>query len=141
MHNNKELHLTCNCQTHELHIEREDSPEFDYLDRLWYASFWLRGTSSEKSFKQILRLLWQVIRTGSPYGDEVVLDKAGLEELLVYIQEQLKPFELPKPPEGGTGSSAALPKVKLPSLATINESFGAKKKKKKCHKSADGLNR
>jgi hypothetical protein len=124
MHDNKDIHLTCNCQTHELHIERD--PEFDNIGKLWYASFWLRGTSSEKSFKQTLRLIWQVIRHGSPYGDEVILDRAGLEELSAYIQEQLKSFELPKPPKGGTGSSA-LPKMELPGASTISESFGPKK--------------
>jgi hypothetical protein len=84
MHNDKELHLTCGCHNHELHLEKDCCG-----DPMWYGSFWIRGYSGEKSWRWTLRQLWQILKTGRPYGDEVVLSKEHLEELQVYVQEQL----------------------------------------------------
>ena len=87
MHNDKEIHLTCECHSHELHIERDT---FDGDEHpMWYGSFWMRGYS-EKKWTWRWRVLWHVLKTGRPYGDEVVLSREHLEELSKYVQEQLK---------------------------------------------------
>ena len=39
MHNDKELHLTCGCHSHEFHIEKDCAGDYS----IWYGSFWLRG--------------------------------------------------------------------------------------------------
>lgn len=88
MHNDKELHLTCSCHSHELHIERDDLSE-EKIHSVWYGSFWIRGYRGEKSWRWSLRQMWEILKTGKPYGDEVVLSKEHLEELQVYVQEQL----------------------------------------------------
>ena len=87
MHDDKDLHLTCECHSHELHIERDPLSNKD--DYMWYGSFWMRGYS-EKNWKWKWRVLWEVLKTGKPYGDEIVLSKEQMQELLVYCQEQLK---------------------------------------------------
>jgi hypothetical protein len=84
MHNNKELHLTCSCHGHQLHFERDDNPT------MWFVSFWQRGMGSMRSLRWTLQQMWQLLKTGHPYyNDDVILDKEHLEELQVYIQEQL----------------------------------------------------
>ena len=86
MHDNKEIHLECECHSHALHIER-DSYDKDHCQ--WYGSFWMRGYDA-KDWKWKWKVLWHVLRTGKPFGDEVVLSKEHLQELSDYIQEQLK---------------------------------------------------
>ena len=90
MHDDKELHITCDCHSHELHFERD--PFFDAGDHIWYGSFWMRGYK-EKIFGWRWKQAWHIIRTGRPYGDEVVLKKKDMQELLEYIQAQLKATE------------------------------------------------
>jgi hypothetical protein len=41
MKKENELHLTCSCHTHELHIEK------DHEDDMWYVSFWQRGYTTD----------------------------------------------------------------------------------------------
>lgn len=89
MHNDTEIHLTCSCQSHELHIEREIVPPFDKCDPMWYGSFWLRGYK-DTGWKWRWRVLWHILKTGKPYGDEIVMTKENLQELSDYIQKQLE---------------------------------------------------
>ncbi len=87
MHNDKEIHLECECHSHALHIERD--PCFDKGDPLWFGSFWERGYYQRK-WTWRWRQAWNTLWSGRPYGDEVVLKKEQLEELSQYIQKQLQ---------------------------------------------------
>jgi hypothetical protein len=84
MKKDNELHLTCSCHTHELHFEK------DFEDEMWYVSFWQRGYVSETSWRYRIKCIWHILKTGRPYGDEVVLEKKDLIELKEYIDEQIK---------------------------------------------------
>ena len=77
------LHLTCDCHTHELHFEK------DFEDEMWYVSFWQRGYASETSWVYRLKCIWQILKTGRPYGDEVILSKEDLLKLDEYIKNQM----------------------------------------------------
>jgi hypothetical protein len=83
MHKEKELHLTCECHTHELHFEK------DYEEEMWFVSFWQRGYAVDTSWIYKLKCIWHILKTGRPYGDEVILNKKHLEELRNYIEDQL----------------------------------------------------
>lgn len=83
MKKDNELHLTCACNCHELHIEKDNG--FNQ----WYISFWQRGYITEKSWAYRLKCIWHILRTGRPYGDEVVLETADMVELNRYIKHQL----------------------------------------------------
>lgn len=87
MHDKNEIYLECDCHSHALHIEKD--PCFEKEDPIWYGSFWMRGYD-KNDWKWKWRIVWEVIKTGRPYGDEVVLRRKHLQELLEYIQEQLK---------------------------------------------------
>jgi hypothetical protein len=92
MYNKKELHLTCSCHTHELHIERD----MDDTVPMWFGSFWIRGYSGKHDWKFRARMIWQILKTGTPYGDEIVLERKDMEELLTYVQEQVKLTKITK---------------------------------------------
>jgi hypothetical protein len=80
---NNELHLTCSCHSHELHVEK------DREDDMWYISFWQRGYTTDTSWKYRLKCIWYILKNGRPYGDEVILEKKDLIELKQYVDEQL----------------------------------------------------
>lgn len=83
MKKENELHLTCSCHSHELHIEK------DHEDDMWYVSFWQRGYITETSWKYKLKCIWYILKHGRPYGDEVVLEKKDLIKLKEYMDDQL----------------------------------------------------
>ena len=83
MKNNK-LHLTCECHTHELHLES------DHELNMWYISFWQRGYATESSFSYKLKCIWHILKHGRPYGDEVILNKDDLIKLKKYIDKELE---------------------------------------------------
>ena len=85
MQKNDELHITCDCHTHELHFERDSDGDIDN----WYVSFWQRGYYSTTGWKWRLRCIWNIIKTGRPYGDEVVLSRPQMKELFDYVNKQL----------------------------------------------------
>lgn len=87
MKDNKKLHLTCSCASHELHFEREAD---DFSFPLWYISFWIRGYPQSPTWKYRLRCIWQILKRGEPYGDEVVLERKDLQELKEYVDNQLE---------------------------------------------------
>ena len=78
-----ELHVTCSCHSHELHFDKDT--EID----MWYVSFWQRGYVVETSWRYRLKCIWHILKTGRPYGDEVVLEKKDLIELKEYVDKQL----------------------------------------------------
>ena len=84
MKKGNELHLTCSCHCHQLHLEKDEEVG------MWYVSVWQRGYSIETSWRYRFRCIWHILKTGRPYGDEVVLEKQDMVELKEYIDEQLK---------------------------------------------------
>lgn len=78
-----ELHVTCSCHSHELHFEKDC--EYD----MWYISFWQRGYTDQSTWRYRLRCIWHILKTGRPYGDEVILEKKDILELRTYINSQL----------------------------------------------------
>ncbi len=79
-----EIHLQCRCGCHQLHFEK------DFEDEMWYGSLWIRGYKETPSWRYKLRCIWQVLKTGRPYGDEVVLYKEDMVELKKYVDSQVK---------------------------------------------------
>ena len=84
MKKDNELHITCSCHTHELHFEKDDELS------VWFVSFWQRGYTNESSWSYRFRCIWHILKTGRPYGDEVILEKKDLIELKEYLEEQIK---------------------------------------------------
>ena len=83
MKKENELHITCDCHTHELHFERDDELG------VWYVSFWQRGYASDTPWKYRLKCIWHILKYGRPYGDEVILSKNSVIKLKKYLDKQL----------------------------------------------------
>ena len=81
-----ELHIECDCHTHALHFERDCEPS---PTDTWYVSFWQRGYYDSPDWKWQLRCIWQILKTGRPYGDEVILGRPQMQELFDYVNNEL----------------------------------------------------
>ena len=57
---------------------------------MWYISFWQRGYITETPWKYRLKCIWHILKNGTPYGDEVILEKKDMLELKEYLEEQVK---------------------------------------------------
>ena len=55
MKKENELHLSCSCHSHELHIEK------DHEDDMWYISFWQRGYTTETTWRYRLKCIWYIL--------------------------------------------------------------------------------
>jgi len=66
---NKTVFIKCTCHSEGIMIETDE----DCL----YLSIWERGYKDNNSFtwKQKLRYIWQILKHGKPYGDQIVLDR------------------------------------------------------------------
>ena len=73
----------CDCSTHALHVAKfEDEPEF-------YFAIWHRGRVDKPQWSVRLKLIWKIISTGTPYGDEVVLSGNNAKKLIDFISKNL----------------------------------------------------
>lgn len=74
----KTIFIKCSCGAESLCLEK------DQEDDLLYVSIWERGYGKDNrlSWRQKIRHCWYVLTKGRPYGDEVVLDRAGRSELV-----------------------------------------------------------
>jgi hypothetical protein len=65
----------CSCYAEAISLEKEDE---DFIS----MCFWQIGLNYyPKSFKQKLRWIWQIIKKGSPWTDECLLDKETAKAL------------------------------------------------------------
>jgi len=91
----KELFVKCSCYGEGALFSApiEDKGTIDML----YVSFWSQGLGDPRylRFKDKIRFIWQVIRKGRPYEDELVLVKKEAEEIRNYLNEIL-PLMNPK---------------------------------------------
>lgn len=74
----KPTFIQCSCSSEALCLEKDQ--EDDYL----YVSIWERGYAKDSrySWRQRIKHCWHVLTKGRPYGDQIVLDKAGRSELV-----------------------------------------------------------
>lgn len=71
----EEKFILCECSGHALSVMK-----FDDEDQ-YYISIWERPGGSNGGFFQKMKHIWKIIRTGSPYGDQVVLSEQKFKKL------------------------------------------------------------
>ena len=89
----KTIQLKCQCQSKaiEIQYDKEDT------DGDYYVSLWkLGGYRSPMSFKERLRWAWHILKTGTPWADEVILNSEQMDELQSFITS-CKEDTTPKP--------------------------------------------
>lgn len=68
--------IMCSCQSESILIEKYSGEEEIYI------SLFGRGLNLKRyNFKDKLRHIWQIITKGTPYTDEIVLNKDSAKEL------------------------------------------------------------
>lgn len=82
--NNKSEFFECACSGHAMNVMKFENEEEVYI------SIWKRGTVDNMSMWQKLRNCWKVLRDGTPYEDEVVLNKETQTKLVKMLNSILK---------------------------------------------------
>ena len=78
---NKEKILKCSCSSEMIRFAYDDEMEtFD-------VSIWSFQNSHRPYWKDKLRWIWRILTVGSPYGDQVLLEKEQVAELVDYLVE------------------------------------------------------
>jgi len=74
--------ILCSCGAEGIYIVKYKDEGETYL------SMFSRGINPVKtSFSQKLRYIWKLIKTGSPYEDEMVLSQKDVKKLIVVLQK------------------------------------------------------
>lgn len=80
----KQEYYQCECSTHAIHITKYPD------DSVFYISIWERGKNNVTTWAHRLCHIWKIIKTGEPYGDEVVLSKKTATALARFINHESK---------------------------------------------------
>lgn len=81
----KRKYISCSCESEMIVLEK-----FSNEDEI-YMSLFSRGLNVKRyNFKDRLRHIWQIIKTGFPYTDELVLSKDRAKELIKSLTELSK---------------------------------------------------
>lgn len=74
--------ILCSCYNEMLHLLYDD--ELDFLE----LSIWGYANDDNKlSWKNRLRYCWQILKTGRPYNDQIMLKREHAKELKQFIEE------------------------------------------------------
>lgn len=94
----EKIHIICECYTHMLQIEchtdthdaviEKDSDPVEVTRKSFYISMWNYG-KTYVSFREKLRLIWKIIRTGEPFSDQVTLNEEEAKKLVDFINERI----------------------------------------------------
>lgn len=76
---NKEQFFKCSCSSEILRVSHDE--ELDIAE----FSIWEMQNSHKAGWRQRLRWCWRILVKGSPYGDQVILDKEGVANLVHYL--------------------------------------------------------
>lgn len=68
----------CQCGAQAFRIEADEE------DGLAFISMWEQGTP-RFTLRSKIRAIWTILRTGTPYTDQIVLDKAGVGNLIKHL--------------------------------------------------------
>lgn len=75
--------FTCECYSDAVHVMKFDDEE------LIYFSIWHRKGGHKPPIWQRLKHIWKILTTGTPYGDEVILNKEKSLQLAKWLQNRL----------------------------------------------------
>jgi hypothetical protein len=80
-----EHYSKCCCGTHLLHVEKDTEVN------QWMVSIWAMGFITDSAgLKHRLRCAYEILKTGKPYGDQVIIDRDKLIALRDYADCQIK---------------------------------------------------
>lgn len=84
----KSLFEKCQCSTHCFEIEYFCYEPKD--DKGFYLSFWTYARKAEKlCWKERIRWIWNIIKTGNPWSDSIIINNEQAKEITEYINKHL----------------------------------------------------
>ena len=79
---NKTKTIKCNCHSELLHLEWDE--KFKLLDLSIFNRY---NDSGKLSWRERLRFCWQILTKGFVYGDQMVLDKRNISDMVEYLNQ------------------------------------------------------
>lgn len=68
--------IACSCKSEGIYLVKYKKEEEVYL------SFFSHGINPKKlNWKDMIRYIWHLLKTGKPFEDQIVLDKAAVAKL------------------------------------------------------------
>ncbi len=78
----KELTVKCDCQSHAIQFEYEEESQSIEI------TIWQRNQpQSPFSFKERIRWCWNVLLTGKPWGDRVILSQDKADQITKFLTD------------------------------------------------------
>jgi len=83
--NEQKKYYSCDCEMELIKIERDD--ELGGID----FSIYVYGTGDNKtSLKDKLRYCWRILKTGRPYGDQIILSFETAKQMAMDLLNLIK---------------------------------------------------
>jgi hypothetical protein len=79
-----EKFIKCDCHSEFIRLDYDS--DFEHFD----LSIWALQASSKPGWRTKLRWIWRILTKGSPYGDQVIIDKDKAKELADYLTDKIK---------------------------------------------------
>jgi len=84
------LYIKCDCHGEVLEIQAYDYSDTHPNDTGFYMSMWRMSSDSHKmSWRERFRWCWQILRTGDPWNDYIMLTKENAKKVSQYIEKNL----------------------------------------------------
>lgn len=82
--NEESLYLTCDCSNHGFQLKKSTSCGWFYL------SCWKYGRNCNiLSWKERCRWIWNIVITGNPWADDVIINNKQAKQIIEYINKHL----------------------------------------------------
>ena len=86
----KSLFLKCSCAGHCFELQRYSYENEHPADQGFNLTVWTYGRVSEKlCWRERIRWAWNIIKTGCPWADGVMIDNNQAKEMVEYINQHL----------------------------------------------------
>ena len=81
------LMVKCECHGHALEVTH--CPNTDGTNEYWFT-VWKRGYDGRLCWRERIRWCWNILRTGRPWGDEIILTPGCANQICEFINQHLK---------------------------------------------------
>jgi hypothetical protein len=76
------LFLSCLCSSHVLQATVDEDKNVE-------ISIWQLGRTRSLSWKERLRWIWRILRTGDPWADQILIDRKQGKSLEQFLKQNL----------------------------------------------------
>ena len=82
----KSIYVKCDCSYHMLQVERYYE---DKNDKGFNFAIWEHGRGNILSFREKIRWCWNILKTGNPWADSIMVSDETTVEICKFIQSEL----------------------------------------------------